>query len=62
MVAHVFGSITWEAEAGRSLSLGPAWSTYQVPGQPGLQSQTMSYKQTKRTLLLWFLALKLYFS
>jgi hypothetical protein len=28
----------WEAEAGRFLSLRPAWSTERVPGQPGLHS------------------------
>jgi hypothetical protein len=27
VVAHVFNSSTWEAEAGRFLSLRPAWST-----------------------------------
>jgi hypothetical protein len=27
MVAHIFNPRTWEAEAGRFLSLGPAWST-----------------------------------
>ena len=26
----------WKAEAGGSLSLGPAWPTEQVPGQPRL--------------------------
>jgi hypothetical protein len=27
VVAHAFYPSTWEAEAGRFLSLGPAWST-----------------------------------
>jgi major histocompatibility complex class I len=27
MVAHAFNPSTWEAEAGRFLSLRPAWST-----------------------------------
>jgi hypothetical protein len=27
VVAHAFKSSTWEAEAGRFLSLRPAWST-----------------------------------
>ena len=27
VVAHTFNPSTWEAEAGRLLSLGPAWST-----------------------------------
>jgi hypothetical protein len=34
-VAHDFNPSTWEAEAGRILSLRPAWSTEWVPGQPG---------------------------
>ena len=33
---------TWEAEAGVFLSLRPAWSTKQVPGQPGLHRETLS--------------------
>jgi hypothetical protein len=28
-----FNPKTWEAEAGRSLSLRPAWSTEEAPGQ-----------------------------
>jgi hypothetical protein len=35
-VVHVFNPSTWEAEADTSLSLRPAWSTEQVPEQPGL--------------------------
>lgn len=35
-------SSTWEAEAGRSLSLRPAWSTEQVPEQAGLPKETLS--------------------
>ena len=35
---------TWEAEAGGFLSLRPAWSTKQVPGQPGLHRETLSWK------------------
>jgi hypothetical protein len=35
---------TWEAEAGRSLSWRPAWSTEKVPGQPGLHRETLSPK------------------
>ena len=38
------GSHTWEAEAGRSLSWRPAWSTDWVPGQPG----KLVLKQWKR--------------
>ena len=31
-VVHALNSRTWEAEAGRSSSLGPAWATECVPG------------------------------
>ena len=31
-----------EAEAGRSLISRPAWSTKQVPGQPGLHRENLS--------------------
>ena len=37
-----------EAEAGRSLSLMPAWSTEQVPGQPGLHREILSQKTNKQ--------------
>jgi hypothetical protein len=51
-VAHAFNPSTWEAEAGRFLSLRPAWSTKWVLGQPGLHRETLSRKnpnQTKQT-------------
>jgi hypothetical protein len=48
MVAHAFNPSTWEAEAGRFLSLRPAWSTKWVLGQPGLHRETLSRKQTKQ--------------
>ena len=35
------------AEAGRSLSLRPAWSTELVTGQPELHRKTMSRKKNK---------------
>ena len=41
---HTFNPSTWEAEAGRSLSLRTAWSTGKVPGQPGLYRETLSRK------------------
>jgi hypothetical protein len=42
VVAHTFSSSTQEAEAGKSLSLRPAWSTEQVPGQAGLHREVLS--------------------
>jgi hypothetical protein len=42
VVAHNFNPSTQEAKTGRSLSLMPAWSTEQVPGQPGLHRETLS--------------------
>jgi hypothetical protein len=43
----------WEAKAGRFPSLGPAWSTEWVPGQPGLYRETLSQNKpnqpTKQT-------------
>ena len=39
MVVHTFNLSTWKAEAGRSLSLRPAWSTEQVSGLPSLGSE-----------------------
>jgi hypothetical protein len=44
MVANAFNPSTWEAEAGGFLSLRPAWSKEQVPGQPGLHRETLSRK------------------
>jgi hypothetical protein len=44
MVAHAFNSSTQEAEAGRSLSSRPTWSTQRVPDQPGLYRETLSQK------------------
>jgi hypothetical protein len=44
VVAHAFNPSTWEAEAGGFLSSRPAWSTEQVPGQPGLHRETLSRK------------------
>jgi hypothetical protein len=47
MVAHIFSPSTPEAEAGRSLSLRPAWSIEQVLGQPELHRETLSRKKQK---------------
>jgi hypothetical protein len=49
VVAHVFNPSTQETEAGRFLSLRPAWSTEWVPGQPGLYRKTLSWKTNKQT-------------
>jgi hypothetical protein len=51
MVVHAFNPSTWEAEAGRFLSSRPAWSTEWVPGQPGLQRETLSGKQKQKQKL-----------
>ena len=45
VVAQAFNPSTWEAEAGRFLSLSPAWSTEWVPGKPGLHRETLSSKK-----------------
>jgi hypothetical protein len=49
VVAHAFNPSTWEAEAGRFLSLRPAWSTKWVPGQPGLHRETLSQEKKKKS-------------
>jgi hypothetical protein len=49
VVAHAFNPSTWEAEAVGFLSSRPAWSTEQVPGQPGLHRETLSRKTKKQT-------------
>jgi hypothetical protein len=49
LAVHTFNPNTGEAEAGGFLSLRPAWSTKQVPGQPGLYRETLSRnKQTNK--------------
>ena len=52
VVAHAFNPSTWEAEAGRFLSLRPAWSTKWVPGQPGLHRETLSQKNQKSNIYI----------
>jgi hypothetical protein len=49
VMAYAFNPSTWEAEAGRFLSLSLAWSTEWVPGKPGLHRETLSEKTTKQT-------------
>jgi hypothetical protein len=48
MVVHTFNPSSWEAEAGGSLNLRPAWSTQQVPGQAGRYRENLSRKSTKQ--------------
>jgi hypothetical protein len=48
VVEHAFNPSPWEAEAGGSLSLRPAWSTEWVPGQPGLYREILSRKKKKK--------------
>jgi hypothetical protein len=45
MVAHTINPSTWDAESGRFLSSRAAWSTEQVPGQPGLHRETCIRKK-----------------
>jgi hypothetical protein len=42
-----FSPSTREADVGTSLSLRPAWSAEQVPGQPGPYRKTLSQKPIK---------------
>jgi hypothetical protein len=41
-LAHTFNPNTQETEAGRDLSLRPAWSIELVPGKPWLHRETLS--------------------
>jgi hypothetical protein len=49
VAAHACDPSTGEAEAGRFLSLRPAWSTEWVPGQPGLHRETLPRKTKTKT-------------
>jgi hypothetical protein len=48
LVAHALNPSTWEAEAGGSLSLRPAWSIEWVPGQPELHREILSRKPSNK--------------
>jgi hypothetical protein len=48
MMEHAFNPSTWEEEAGEFLSSRPAWSTEQVPGQPGLHRETLSWEKKNK--------------
>ena len=47
VVVHTFDTSTCKAEAGRSLSSRPAWSTVQVPGHPGVYREILSANKKK---------------
>ena len=47
MVAHAFNPSTWEADAGRFLSLRPAWSTKEFQDSQGY-TETLSQKKKKK--------------
>jgi hypothetical protein len=49
MVAQAFNPSTWGAEAGRSLSPRPAWTTESVPGQSRLHRVTLSKTKQNKT-------------
>lgn len=48
VVVHTFNPGTQEEEAGRSLSLKPTGSTEGIPGQPGIETKTLSWKIKRR--------------
>jgi hypothetical protein len=43
-VAHAFSPVSWDAEADKSLSSRPAWSTELVLEQSGLSGETLFHK------------------
>lgn len=51
VVMHTFSSSTLRTEASRSLSLRSVWSRLGVPGQLGLQNETLFPNKTKRELM-----------
>jgi hypothetical protein len=48
----VGGRGRWISEAGGFLDFFVAWSTKGIPGQPGLQRETLSKKQNKTIEIL----------
>jgi hypothetical protein len=48
VVVHAFNPSTWNTEAGRFLSLRPAWSTEWVPGQPEIYRKILSQKNKQK--------------
>ena len=53
VVVHPFNPSTQEAEAGRSLSLRPAWSTEGLPVQPGLHRYTPFWREVWTWVFNW---------
>ena len=53
MVVHIFNLSTREAEAGGSLNSRPAWTTEQVPGQPGTHREALSTKTKQNKNRSW---------
>ena len=46
---HAFNSSTWAAEAVRTLSSRPAWTTEGIPGQPDYYTEKPYWKNKQRT-------------
>ena len=57
-LGNAFNPSTQEAETGRSLSLRLAWSTEQVPGEPGIHRENVS--QNKQTSKIFYLFIYLF--
>jgi hypothetical protein len=51
-------SSTPEAKTGRSLSLRPAWSVEQDPGQPGLHREALPYNPAPKYMTQLFITIK----
>jgi hypothetical protein len=47
-MAHTFSPSTWKEEAGRPLSLRPAWSTEQFPDSQGYTEKPCLKKKKKK--------------
>ena len=51
-MAHAFNPSTCKAEASRSLSSRPTWSTEQGPGQPKLERKNCISKENRQQITL----------
>lgn len=45
LVVHTFNTSTWDAEAVKSPSSGPSWSTARVPRWPRIQKEILFWKK-----------------